>query len=108
MSVREACEQLGIGPTQFANLRTQALEGLVDRLGPKPAGRRPRAQVVSERELALRQRIADLEREARLLRAQVEVAGLRRSQEKPRSKSVGAPTPRPASPRADAAGAALP
>ena len=108
MSVREACEELGIGPTQFANLREQGLEALVDSMGPKPAGRRSRAQVVSERELALQQRIADLEREARLLRAQVEVAGLRRRQELSRSKSVGAATPRPAPPRPEAAGGAVP
>ena len=108
MSVREACEQLGVGPTQFANLRTQALEGLVDSLGPKPAGRRPRVQVASPREVDLAQRVADLEHENRLLRAQVEVAGLRRRQEAKHSKSPGAPTPRSAAPRTDAAGGAIP
>lgn len=108
MSVREACEQLGVGPTQFANLRTQALEGLVDRLEPKPAGRRQRAQVASPREVDLTQQVADLERENRLLRAQVEVAGLRRRQETKHSKSVGATTPRSAATRTDAAGGAIP
>jgi hypothetical protein len=108
MSVREACEQLGIGPTQFANLRTQALEGLVDSLGPKPAGRRARVRVASPRELELMQRLADLERENRLLQAQVEVAGLRRQREATRSKSVSPTASRPASPRTDAAGGAVP
>ncbi|HEY3497180.1 MAG TPA: helix-turn-helix domain-containing protein, partial [Polyangiaceae bacterium] len=108
MSVREACEQLGIGPTQFANLRTQALEGFVDCLQPEPAGRRPRAKVVSEHELTLQQRVADLERENRLLRAQAEVAALRRGQEPARSKSVRLPAPRPQAPRADAGGGAVP
>ena len=108
MSVKEACEQLGIGPTQFANLRTRALEGLVDRLGPQPAGRRPRVQVASPREVELMQRNADLERENRLLRAQAEVASLRRDQEATRSKSVGTTVPRPPAPRADAAGGAVP
>lgn len=108
MSVREACEELGVGPTQFANLRTQALEGLVDSLGPKPAGRRPRAQVASSREVELAQRLADLERENQLLRVQVEVASLRRSREIKPSKSVGATTSRSAAPRTDAAGGAIP
>lgn len=108
MSVREACEELGVGPTQFANLRTQALEGLVDRLEPKPAGRQTRAQVASPREVELAQRLADLERENRLLRAQAEVAGLRRRQEAKHSKSVGATTSRSPAPRTDAAGGAVP
>ena len=114
LSVREACEQLGIGPTQFANLRKQGLESLVDGLRPAPAGRRARARVVSEREVELTQRNAELERENRLLKAHVEVAGLRRSQEIPRSKSGAAAVPRPAAPRpaspptSDAAGGAVP
>jgi transposase-like protein len=108
LSVREACEQLGIGPTQFANLRTRALEGLVDSLQPMPAGRRSRPQATPPREVELAQRVADLERENRLLKAQVEVAALRRNQEAIRPKSGGATTSRSASPRSDAAGGAVP
>lgn len=113
LSVREACEQIGVGPTQFANLRTQFLRFGAEGLRPKPAGRRPRARVVSERELELMQRLAELERENRLLRAAAEVAALRRHQEITRSKSGPATVPRaaasrPAPPPADAAGGAVP
>lgn len=104
MSVKEACEELGVGPTQFANLRTQFLRFGTEGLGPKPAGRRPRARVVSERELELMQQNADLEHENRLLRAQVETAALRRQQVALRSKSLG----QAAAARPDAAARAVP
>lgn len=108
LSVRAACEQLGVGPTQFANLRTQALEGLVDSLQPMPAGRQSRTPVTPPREVELAQRVADLERENRLLKAQVEVASLRRSQEAIHPKSGGATASRPAPPRSAAAKGAVP
>jgi hypothetical protein len=113
LSVRAACEQIGVGPTQFANLREQFLRFGETGLRPQPAGRRPRARVVSEREFELMQRNAELEREIRLLRAAVEVASLRRSQEITRSKSGTAAVPRavaprPTAPLADAAGGAVP
>jgi hypothetical protein len=109
LSVKAACAQLGIGPTQFANLRTQALEGMVSVLQPKPAGRRPRVRVVTDHEVDLQLRIAELERENRLLQAQVEVAALlRRQQGTSRSKSVSTTAARTAAPRSDAAGGAVP
>jgi transposase-like protein len=113
LSVREACERIGVGPTQFANLRVQFLRFGAEGLKAKPAGRRPRPRVVSERELELMQRNAELEREIRLLKAQAEVASLRRHQESTRSKSSAAAVPRPTTsrptpPSADAAGGAVP
>ena len=105
LSVKEACEQLGISPSQFANLRAQAIQSLVDGLEPKAAGRPRRASVISERELETRQRLADLERENRLLRTQLEVVAIRT--EDRRSKSDRPAAKRPASPRSDAAGGAV-
>ena len=89
LSVKEACERLGIRTTQFANLRRLFLRYGIEGLQPRPAGRRRRAKVVSLRELDLMQRAADLERENQLLRAQVEVAALRRQGVASRPKSVG-------------------
>lgn len=35
----DACKELGVGPTQFANLREQMLQGALDALEPRPVGR---------------------------------------------------------------------
>lgn len=101
MSVHEACEQIGVRPTQFANVRLQALQSMVSGMQPKPVGRRAHLPVVSERERALEQRVAELERENHLLRAQVEVAALRR-------EAVLRPKSGDATSRSDAAGGAVP
>jgi hypothetical protein len=87
LSVREGCEQLGIGPTQFANLRMLFLRYGIDGLEPRRVGRPPRHAVASSQEVELLQRIAELERQNQLLQAQVEVAALRRGREAMRSKS---------------------
>ena len=108
LSVKEACEQLGIGPTQFANLRQTALLGLLGALQPKPDGRPRRVPEEVQQELdALRQQVADLERENHVLQVQAEVSGLRR-QPPLHAKSDGAAALRRAPPRKDAAGGAVP
>lgn len=106
--MKEACELLGIGPTQFANLRTTALQGMLDVLQPQPVGRpRPVPERVQQELDELRQQLADLEHENHVLKVQAEVAALRR-QQVVRSKSRGAAAPRQAPPRADADGGAVP
>ena len=102
LSVKEACRLLGVGPTQFANLRTQGLKGLVDSMDPKPVGRPTETESVSPTDPVEQKRLVDLERENRLLRAQVEVAALRREAAS-RSKSRGK-----AAPRSDTTGGAVP
>jgi len=106
-SVKEACEELGISPSQFANLRTEAIQGLVSALEPRPAGRPPRATAESTSELELKQRNTELEHQNRLLRTQAELSLLHKRQAV-RSKRGGPTTPRPASPRSDAADGAVP
>lgn len=74
-TVEEAYRELGIGPTHFDNLRTQALESAVRGLAPRPIGRPPKVLTVSVDEWQAQQRrVADLEREIVKLRAQLEVA----------------------------------
>lgn len=87
-SVLEACDELGIGPTQWANLRIQMLEGCIAALGPRPLGRPPHVTTVATDELeATRQRLAELERENVILRARLELATLPATRETLRSKS---------------------
>lgn len=75
--VDEACEELDLGASQFANLRRQVLQGALDALEPRPAGRPHKEASVSEQEVeTMRARIAELERDAELLRARLELAVL--------------------------------
>lgn len=77
-TVDEACRELGLGPTQFDNLRTQALLGAVERIKPRPTGRPRRSTSLSPREIdALQRQVYELRRENVLLRAQLEVAEVR-------------------------------
>lgn len=91
MLVDEACDDLDLGPTQFANLRRQTLQTALDGLKPRPGGR-PRKQpeaLVAELE-SLRLRNQQLERELAEMRARVELAilpflgkGKRKGRERP-------------------------
>jgi hypothetical protein len=94
-SVAEACDELGVGPTYFAELRRRVLEGALATLDPRPVGRPPRVKAaMTEAEAErLRKQVADLTRENAILRASLEVAESR-ALETPRSKSASW-TPRP-------------
>jgi hypothetical protein len=75
MLVEEAYEELEVGPTQFANLRRQTLQGAVDAAVKKPGGRPRKETSLSAAEVAaLQLRNAELEREITELRARVELA----------------------------------
>lgn len=75
--VEEAYEELGVGPTQFAHLRRRVLQGALDALQPRPMGRPRREPVVSDEEVrTLRRRIAELERDATVLRSRLELSVL--------------------------------
>jgi hypothetical protein len=75
MLVDEAYEELELGPTQFANLRRQALQGALDGLVKKPGGRPRKDAMTPEEEIAaLRARNAELEHELVEMRARVELA----------------------------------
>jgi hypothetical protein len=90
MFVDEACEELGIGPTQFANLRKQVLQAALDGLQPKPIGRPRRVSQRTDEEVeAMADRIKELERELTVLRSRLELAILPLLQPKRRSKSRG-------------------
>lgn len=90
----DACKQLGIGPTQFANLRAQVLQGAVDAAEPKPIGR-PRLDLqpplvdVDE----LQQEVFDLEHENTMLQAKLEVNEALRAARASKSPGKGKTTP---------------
>lgn len=75
MLVQEVCEELDLGPTQFANLRRQMLQAALDGLTPREGGRPRKEVVVSVDELqALQARNQELERQLAEMRARVELA----------------------------------
>lgn len=77
LSVAEACEQLGIDRSRFWRLRDQALQWYLESFEPGRPGRpRKRDVEVDAREQALRERVAQLERDLRLAEARAELAGL--------------------------------
>lgn len=100
-SVADACAELGIGPTQFANLRTRMLQGAVDAMEPQPIGR-PRLdpQPADEDLDELEQEIFDLEQENTMLQAKLEVQAALRAARASKSQSSSKPPPqRPRGPR---------
>lgn len=86
-SLKDACLELGIGPSRFAEIRTEALLGALSALEPKPAGRPPsrseKDPVVDE----LESKVASLERELKVAEAHAEVTTILAHAGKRKSKS---------------------
>jgi len=69
--IAEACAELGISEAAFHNLRRQAMEGAIESLAPRPAGR-PRKDADPEQ-----RRIRELEGQNLHLRMDLQAARLR-------------------------------
>lgn len=69
ITIREACDRLGIEDAMFYRLRAEALQAGLARLEPRPIGRPPRPDSAEQ------QRIAELERE--LLEKQLQEQALK-------------------------------
>jgi hypothetical protein len=75
LTIREACDRLGIEEAMFFRLRMQALEGALGRLEPRPAGRpRQSSSPESERISELERELEDKKSELRAADVRVEVA----------------------------------
>ena len=73
MSVADACKDLGVGPTQFANLREQMLQGALDALEPRPVGRPPVAATPTPADVEdLEDQLIELSGENALLQAKLD------------------------------------
>ena len=73
-TVAEACQELGVGESQFHRLRERALEAALAELDPKPRGRRAAQPAVSSREEELAAEVLDLKMEVRALQLREEIA----------------------------------
>jgi hypothetical protein len=75
LTIREACDRLGIEEAMFFRLRTQALQAGLSRLEPRPAGRPPRSSSPEEQRIAeLEQELQDKERERKTTEVRLEMA----------------------------------
>ena len=63
VTIEEACAELQISRTRFYDLRQSLLEGMVEHLEPRPAGRPSQKPEVPEEVTVLERRIAQLELE---------------------------------------------
>ncbi len=72
-SVASACKELGVGPTQYANLRDQMLQGALDAMTPKPVGRPRLAARRTQAEVdELEDQLIDLAGDNALLQAKLD------------------------------------
>jgi transposase-like protein len=70
--IPQACAELGIQESMFHKMRCQMLQTAVDRLEPRPAGRKPQLTTTEA------QRIAELEAELTQTRVDLKAAEIRR------------------------------
>jgi hypothetical protein len=71
LTVEQACNCLGIGPTRFHDLRTEVLEAGLARLEPRPLGR------PSQQPTADEAKCAELEHRVEELESELEISALR-------------------------------
>jgi Helix-turn-helix domain len=73
LTIADACKRLGICPSRFHALRHRWLQGSLDVLEPRPAGRPGKPPQTSPREAELMSDNARLEKDLQLAQAQREV-----------------------------------
>ena len=71
LTIREACDRLGIEEAMFFRLRMQALQAAIRRLEPRPSGRPPRVTTPEG------ERIADLEQDLQDKELELQAAAVR-------------------------------
>jgi hypothetical protein len=73
LTVKAACERLGVSESRFHEIRCSALEGMLHALAPRPPGRPAKERKPEEVE-HLEARVSWLEEELQVARLQTEVA----------------------------------
>ncbi len=75
LTIREACDRLGIEEAMFFRLRMQALQAGLSRLEPRPSGRPPQSHSPeSERIVELEYELQDKEWEQKATEVRLEIA----------------------------------
>jgi hypothetical protein len=74
-TIEEACEQLGLSPSAFHQLRTRTLADALASLEPRPLGRPPQEASPQDVEIeALQEEVADLRTDLQASRVREEIA----------------------------------
>lgn len=74
-TIASACEELGIKPARFHELRTQALQGAVEAIAPGSAGRPPLPDTLPDPKVVeLEAKIRDLDLELRATQVREQIA----------------------------------
>ena len=90
MTVAEAARRMGVSRQTYYKWEQRALEGLADALEERPPGRPPDEQDLEKE--SLRQRLAQLQEEIRILKARMDIRQEKEEEMKPTSpKSPGPP-----------------
>jgi hypothetical protein len=75
ITIREACDRLGIEEAMFFRLRTQAIQAGLSRLEPRPSGRPPRHPSPEDQRIAeLEQELREKELQQKAMEARLEIA----------------------------------
>jgi hypothetical protein len=75
ITIREACDRLGIEEAMFFRLRTQALQAGLSRLEPRPAGRPRRCPSPEDQRIAeLEQELQEKELQEKAMETRLEIA----------------------------------
>jgi transposase-like protein len=77
MSVKQACEALGVSEARFHQIRKVALQGALDSLAPRPSGRppsRPAEDSAQVEELKRQVRELEMDLQAALVRTELALA----------------------------------
>ncbi len=75
ITIRQACDRLGIDEARFFQLRTEALQAGLARLEPRPMGRPPRQASPEQQRIAeLEEQLREKERQQKALETRLEIA----------------------------------
>jgi hypothetical protein len=75
LTIRQACDRLGIDEARFFQLRTEALQAGLSRLEPRPLGRPPQQlSPEQQRIVELEEQLREKERQQRAMEAKLEIA----------------------------------
>jgi hypothetical protein len=83
-TVKSACEELGLSEARYHELEWTALQGAVDSLEPKPAGRPPAPNEIDPERAALEEEVRELRVNLRAAQIREEIAVLMPHLLKPR------------------------
>jgi hypothetical protein len=95
ITIREACDRLGIDEARFFQLRTEALQAGLSRLEPRPLGRPPQQPSPQQQRIAeLEEQLREKERQQRAMETRLEIALVMPQLLKGAGKKTGQPESR--------------